>query len=157
MSLLRQANSQVNFESAWGTTTTNAADTDDKRKDLPLLREKRARRFHFDPRSLAQVATRISHRKELRRRVMRPHAPRISPMVGEIELDLGMALSSLSFSEAKQVFSVCNAKQEKLLMQSLLANPNWEHTQLGKVLAVRIAKIGREKFFEHYTEQTSQR
>ena len=155
MSLLQQANSQVNFESAWGTTPTNAKDKE--RKGLPLLREKRLRRFHFDPRSLAQVATRISHRKELRRRVVRPHAPRISPIADEIELDLGMALAALSFSEAKQVFSVCNTKQEKLLMRSLLANPNWEHTELGKVLAVRIAKVGREKFFEHYVKHPSQR
>ena len=82
MSLLQRANSQVNFESAWGAPLVNPTE-DKERQDLPLLRDKRSRRFHFDPRSLAQVATRISHRKELRRRVVRPHSPRISPMVDE--------------------------------------------------------------------------
>ena len=150
MSLLQRANSQVNFESAWGTTIPQNSE----HKGLPLLRDKRVRRFHFDPRSLAQVASRISRRKELRRRIVRPHVPRISPMPNEIELDLGMALSSLSFPEAKQVFSSCDSKQEKLLMQSLLSNPNWEYTELGKVLATRIAKIGKEKFFAHYRKRT---
>lgn len=149
MSLLQQANSQVNFESAWDATRPDSS-ASQERKGLPLLREKRLRRFHFDPRSLTQVAARISRRKEARRRIVRPHVPRISPIAGEIELDLGMALSSLSFAEAKQVFSACNIAQEKLLMQALLANPNWEHTELGKVLAVKIAKIGREKFFANY-------
>ena len=151
MSLLQRANSQVNFESAWGTTINQSKDRE--RKGSPLLGDKRVRQFHFDPRSLAQVASRISRRKELRRQVVRPHVPRISPMPDEIELDLGMALSSLSFAEAKQVFSACDSKQEKLLMQSLLSNPNWEHTALGKVLATRIARIGKEKFLEHYMKR----
>ncbi|MDE3269963.1 MAG: hypothetical protein OYH77_06735 [Pseudomonadota bacterium] len=147
MTSLQQANSQVNFESAW---STGSSAGDKEHKGLPLLRDKRVRRFHFDQRSIAQVATHISRRKELRRRVVRPHVPRVSPITGEVELDLGMALSSLSFAEAKQVFSACNIAQEKLLMRSLLANPNWEQTALGKVLAVRIAKVGREKFFANY-------
>ena len=119
MPAMHDANSHVNFESGWDDFPQPINKEKPTTKPL-FLQESRQRKFYFDRRSLPQIVEKISRKRILRKIRKQKHALPAKMSLRsprqEIVADLGGAIASLTFTEARQVLQLCDKRAEQLLL-----------------------------------------
>lgn len=136
--------SRVNFEALWQTWPE-----DHNKSALPprLLRGARERKFFADPRHLANVIARIRASRQLRiwRRTAQPRQIGYRPRPNRrtrITAELGLAFSTCSLAQARQIISGCNELEKQTLLAAFFRLKHWRASRLGKELAPSLRRMG---------------